>query len=410
MRGVVQCVVALLLVTSCGSDSSPAGSETSGTADAVSDGDQVDDGETLGDGEAEPDTAAEEDTDTPQDAGNESSDDLAQADTAARDDDSTEAADLPPDLGPNPSAESCFNEQFEEPPTIGPDYDQFGPVVAHHCLGTDHQDIRDIERVVFLGDSVTVGTSNWPQDQYYRNLMADRLVERFDLEAPSDQWRGVNFIDGVSWEQMSGDFANCAKWGARTDDLMRDSNQVVDCLPDNQRHKTTLIVFTIGGNDIASITGDGLDGVPLEDIWTKTREFVQLLDDTVAWLREEGRFPNGVHIVFSNMFEFTDGTGDVTACPTAGLAGFGAAWENPDDLADLVIWANEQFMRIAVDYNVDMVFMLESFCGHGWNRRDPRAPCYRGPGTPRWFDITCIHPNPAGHQAISDMFMAVVEQ
>jgi hypothetical protein len=38
------------------------------------------------------------------------------------------------------------------------------------------------------------------------------------------------------------------------------------------------------------------------------------------------------------------------------------------------------------------------------------APCYRGPGAEVWFDLTCIHPNPTGHDKITDMFMAVVSE
>ena len=110
------------------------------------------------------------------------------------------------------------------------------------------------------------------------------------------------------------------------------------------------------------------------------------------------------------MFEFTDGTGNTDACPAASLAGFGAEWDNPDDLADLVIWANEQYAKIAVDTGTDMVFMLEHFCGHGFNADDPTSPCYRGPDSAVWFDLTCIHPNSAGHAQIAQMIMAVVNE
>ena len=37
------------------------------------------------------------------------------------------------------------------------DRDQCAPVIGSHCVGTNHQDIDGIERVVFLGDSITVG-------------------------------------------------------------------------------------------------------------------------------------------------------------------------------------------------------------------------------------------------------------
>jgi hypothetical protein len=56
------------------------------------------------------------------------------------------------------------------------------------------------------------------------------------------------------------------------------------------------------------------------------------------------------------------------------------------------------------------VFLLEEFCGHGLNADDPSVPCYRGPNTETWFDLTCIHPNPTGHDHITDMFMAVVNE
>ena len=57
----------------------------------------------------------------------------------------------------------CFANAYVNAPAKGPNYDQFGPQVGSHCLGTNHQDIDKVERVVFLGDSVTVGrrTEAW---------------------------------------------------------------------------------------------------------------------------------------------------------------------------------------------------------------------------------------------------------
>ena len=80
------------------------------------------------------------------------------------------------------------------------------------------------------------------------------------------------------------------------------------------------------------------------------------------------------------------------------------------ELKGLVIWATEQYMSIAVETQSDIVFMLEHFCGHGWNHDNPAARCYLGPDTERWFDFTCIHPNPAGHAVLADMFEAVVNE
>ena len=76
----------------------------------------------------------------------------------------------------------------------------------------------------------------------------------------------------------------------------------------------------------------------------------------------------------------------------------------------MIVRINEQYMATATEFGADMLFLLEEFCGHGFENDNPAAPCYRGPNTPRWFDLTCIHPNPAGHDHIRDMFMAVVNE
>ena len=66
-------------------------------------------------------------------------------------------------------------------------------------------------------------------------------------------------------------------------------------------------------------------------------------------------------------------------------------------------------MKVAVDTKIDMVFLQEDFCGHGYKNDDPGLQCYRGPNTPRWFDLTCIHPNPAGHAEIARLFRAIID-
>jgi lysophospholipase L1-like esterase len=313
------------------------------------------------------------------------------------------------DAGPIDPFLTCFAEIIDETAPSGPDYAPFETTIGAHCQGTQHQTFEGIERVVFLGDSVTVGTPPTTSGDFYRNILADALVERFALEAPSFSWGTANPLTGTSGVRDSGDFSSCAEWGARTDDLIEDNSQIADCFPLDQSDKKTLVVMTIGGNDIASLTKDGSDGVPLEQILADTEAFITRLDEAVAWLKDPVNVPGGVDVVFANMFEFTDGTGELGSCPASGLAGFDEPWANPGDLELLVVHANEQFMRIAVDHGADMVFMLESFCGHGFNRDLIDGRCYRGPDAELWFDLSCIHPNPTGHAAIADMFLSVIE-
>lgn len=289
------------------------------------------------------------------------------------------------------------------------DYDQFHPIMGNHCAGTNHQDISAVERVVFLGDSVTVGTPPTLPGATYRGILADRLATRFGLTPPSSLWKTANPVSGQAVVSSSGDFAVCAKWGARTDDLLLDNHQIEDCIPLAQRDKRTLVIMTMGGNDIASITQDGSGELTVAELWIETQNFVQRMREAAEWFREPGRFPNGVFLVFANMYEYTDATGDVDSCAAVGAAGY-EAWDDPQALRDMVIWANEQYMSIAVETGTDMVLMLEQFCGHGYHNDDPASICYRGPDSPRWLDATCIHPNPAGHEALAGFFEDVVAE
>lgn len=308
------------------------------------------------------------------------------------------------------TVKACYDDKFVSPPAGGPDYDQYHPTVGSHCQGTNHQDITGIERVVFLGDSVTVGTPPTFSTDFYRAKLADALSAKFGLPTADIIWKSANPFNGMSITQSSGPFWSCAKWGARTDDLIQDSTQIADCFPQSELDKRTLVIMTMGGNDLSSLTKAATEGATMNQLWTQAQDFVNLQRGAVEWFKEPGRFPNGVFVIFANMYEFTDGTGDVQACDVSGLAGFSDPVPSPAELAAVVVWANEQYLKIAVDTQTDMIFMLEDFCGHGFNADDPTAPCYRGPGQEVWFDLTCIHPNPTGHQHIADMFMAVVNE
>lgn len=308
------------------------------------------------------------------------------------------------------TVKACYENQFVSPSLDGPDYDQYHPTVGSHCRGTNHQDITGVERVVFLGDSVTVGTPPTFSTDFYRAKLSDALSAKFGLPQADLLWKSVNPFNGMSITKSSGPFSSCAKWGARTDDLIQDSTQVADCFPQSELGKRTLVIMTMGGNDLSSLTKAATEGATMNQLWAQAQDFVNLQRQAVEWFKEPGRFPNGVFVVFANMYEFTDGTGDVQSCDVSGLAGFSQPVPSPAELKAVLVWANEQYLKVAVDTQTDMIFMLEDFCGHGFNADDPTAPCYRGPGAEVWFDLTCIHPNPTGHQHISDMFMAVVNE
>jgi lysophospholipase L1-like esterase len=289
-----------------------------------------------------------------------------------------------------------------------PDYLQFNPRFAEgHCDGTNAQDIAGIERVVFLGDSVTVGTPPTLSADYYRALLAGRLATRFGLTAPDPLWRLSNALTGQSALKTSGDFSSCAEWGARIDDLLGGDRQLESCFGAVEA-KRTLVVMTLGGNDFAAWAKEGMAGTSKQDILVKVDAAMAQLSAALDWLKDPVRFPNGSAIVLSDVYEYTDGTRDTQACPTASLAGYTKAW--PDGV-EVFARLNEGVVRAAVQHGIDVVFMAQGFCGHGFKRDDPAAPCYLGPNTPGWFDpATCVHPNTAGHLQLAGMFERVIAE
>jgi len=307
------------------------------------------------------------------------------------------------------SAEECFGQQWDSIPGFVPDYDAYDPVLGLHCHGTNHQQIQGVERVVFVGDSITSGTPPTSSGDWFRNQLAVELAALYGLQPPDPLWMMVD-LNGEPFSATSGDFACCSKWGARTDDMILPPHQQLEtCIPESERHKTHLVVMTVGGNDVLKAVQAGWEGEPLADTWQRIDDFTALQRDAVAWFSDPpDKFPGGVYLIFANNLEYTDGTGDLSDCPGAGMLGLSTPWNPTSTFTEMVAAANEAYLSIAVDHQVDMVFLHESFCGHGFNSGDPSAPCYRAGGAPLWFDDTCIHPNAAGHTALAEMVMEIV--
>ncbi len=282
--------------------------------------------------------------------------------------------------------DQCFQGLVApDPSKPKPNYNQFAPVVNSHCTGTNYQNIQGVQKVVFLGDSITAGTPPTLPTDFYRTRVANEMRTKFGP-----------FID----------VKDCSKWGARADDLLLPpNNQIADCFGPVEAKKT-LVVMTIGGNDMNSIAGDASEGDTPAQTMAKVDQFLALLENTIAYVKNPAHFPNGAYLVFANIYEFTDGTGDLLSCPAAGLAGYSGA--AAPQMTQAYLHATEQYMRMAVQYQVDMVFMLENFCGHGFHAGDPNSICYRGPDAETWFDLTCIHPNPEGHGELAKLFKTTI--
>lgn len=332
------------------------------------------------------------------------------ADSGSRDSDSG-----PRDTGGAPLP--CFAD------ILSPvDYTSSGATLNATCTGTNHQDISGIERVVFVGDSVTAGApipvdwSSWEltdASEWYRNVLADELVARWGLEAPDWFWQNVDLTSGESWTKESGDFANCSKWGARADDLHSDNTQLDDCLPEASRGEHNLVIMTIGGNDLYNL----LDHVKNQDVdeatmRTEWDSALSDLSDAMHWLKDDPTmFPGGIDVIVADLFDVTDATSaaDIADCPGAQAVGLDVPLVDPLT-AELTIQWQEAVLQVAVETDIDVAFMGETFCGHGYNWDDATGRCYRGGDSDVYFDASCEHPTQYGHAAIANTMLGVIDE
>ncbi len=297
------------------------------------------------------------------------------------------ASDTGEPPGPPPAAADCLEGLGDVSQGV-PDYDGFGPTIGHHCVGTNHQDIQGIEKLVFVGDSITQGTPPTHEDDYYRNVLTDALEDR--------------------WSDLEVD--ECARFGARTDDLLLEPHQdILDCFPDVEELRT-LVVMTSGGNDMYDVAYDLRDGVEQAEVLDSVAYYASLFRDAVHYLTDNpDLFPGGVQVVFGNVYEFTDNASDMGSCPAA--AEYEGWTDEPlEGFREAYVLMNETYMEIAVETGTDMVFMKEAFCGHGFHADEPENECFRGEDAQTWFDWTCFHPDTNGHAALAELFFQTITE
>ena len=311
------------------------------------------------------------------------------------------------DNSPSLRYEQCFPHIVENFDIQYIDLDQ--EKLTSTCAGTFTQDFSDIEHVIFLGDSVTVGTYPTLNEEFYRPRLAEKLADKYDLELPDEDWYAVSYNSGQTLVQSSGDFSSCAKLGAKTSHLIRSSGQLEACFTDDLRDKKLLVIMTMGGNDLHELTEKVVHEYPEEALWDVAYETTDNMRKGLEWLNDAEKFPKGISVVYANLYEFTDATGDAAACPLSEVVSLNVDIDDPI-LEEITIWIEKEYREIGKEHGFDMLFLMENFCGHGFHHDNPESRCYLGPDAERWFDNTCLHPTPKGHEVISDMFFSVIDQ
>ena len=161
-----------------------------------------------------------------------------------------------------------------------------------------------------------------------------------------------------------------------------------------------VVVITTGGNDLIHNYGrtppreEAMFGATWEQAQPWIPGFAARLETIVAGIAE--RFPGGCHIFLANIYDPTDGAGDLerTGLPN---------W--PDGLKVLAAY-NDVIVRCAKAHtNVHLVNFHDAFLGHGIHCSQFWAKHYDSSDPHYWYYFNLEDPNGRGYDAIRRLFL-----
>lgn len=161
-----------------------------------------------------------------------------------------------------------------------------------------------------------------------------------------------------------------------------------------------IVVMTSGGNDLIHDYGrsppneHAMYGATWEQAQPWLPGYATRLNDTVTRLGQ--LFPGGFHLFIANIYDPTDGIGDIAS---AGLP----AW--PDGLKILTAY-NELITAFANQHpQVHLVDMHGLFLGHGIHCSDTQHPKYHADDPHYWYFRNLEDPNDRGYDALRRLFL-----
>jgi len=240
--------------------------------------------------------------------------------------------------------------------------------------------------LIGLGDSVTAGYGTFPAHSYFSRIAAnpeDEVPEMkgICLRSVFPNFKAVNLsVSGtISAEHAEEQFPKIERGG-----------------PDTR----ALVVITTGGNDLIHDYGHNppregaLYGARLEHARPWIANFEKRIQSLFQRIRD--LFPGGCHIFVADIFDPTDGVGDIEH---AGLP----PW--PDGEAILKAY-NEAIHRTASSLPfVHVVPMHDAFLGHGIHCAERGGPHYRPEDPHYWYYTNLEDPNDRGYDAIRRLFL-----
>jgi hypothetical protein len=164
-----------------------------------------------------------------------------------------------------------------------------------------------------------------------------------------------------------------------------------------------VVVITTGGNDVIHDYGrtPPRDGAMYGATLEQAKPWIEAFEGRLAAILDgvEAHFPGGCEIFLANIYDPTDGAGDIEN------AGLGLPrW--PDGM-NVLRSVNDVIARAASSRkNVHLVNIRDTFLGHGIHYRDKGNRNYHADDASYWYYENLEDPNDTGYNAIRRLFLA----
>jgi len=240
--------------------------------------------------------------------------------------------------------------------------------------------------LVGLGDSVTAGFGARHGYSYFDRLVTNPPVESQDMSRKCLQ----SVLPHLQ-------FTNLAVSGSTSGEHVEHQLPKLRTVSSNV---VALVVMTTGGNDLIHNYGrtpprdEAMFGATWNQAAPWVTNFEQRLEGMVQQIN--GHFPAGCHIFLANIFDPTDGVGDIEH---AGLP----AW--PDGLK-IVAAYNDVIRRCAARHSfVHLVDIHGAFLGHGIHCTQFWSAHYDATDAHYWYYANLEDPNERGYDVIRRLFL-----
>lgn len=245
-------------------------------------------------------------------------------------------------------------------------------------------------RIVFLGlgDSITSGYGASTGHSYF-----DLLVKNDDAKYP--EMRGIDLSHVYPNLQPS----NEAQPYTTSEEHLNDQIQYMTKYPSDTKG---IVVITTGGNDLIHDYGRSAptDGAMYGCTYQQAQEWKENYRGRLKKIVEgiSKQFPGGCEIFLGNVYDPTDGVGDIQ---NAHL--LLPKWKDAEGSLKLM---NQAIAETAEQYpNVHLVDIRSTFLGHGIHCRSRHNPNYRRDDPYYWYFSNLEDPNDRGYDALRRIFL-----